>query len=130
MPRLFASITRFSIWSDMPSPWRPPTSFAQLITSTGSPTGRPFSNSIVTVSGSIATSAFQCATPMIGSTICIDVSSSSRSFASCVAPSMFASVEYALSTDCFTGRSRSSSHSLISVRPPSSSTNALSSHGL
>ena len=47
-----------------------------------------------------------------------------------VAPSMLASVEYALSADCFTGSPRSSSHSLISVRPPSSSTNALSSHGL
>ncbi len=93
MPRLFASITRFSIWSDMPRPWRPPVSFITRMTSTGSPTGRPFSNAIVTTSGSISTSGFQCATPMIGSTIFIDVSSSSRSFASCVAPSMFASVE-------------------------------------
>ena len=53
------------------------------------------------------------------------VSSSSRSFASCVAPRMFASVEYAFSTDAPCGRPRASSHSLISRRPPSSSTNAV-----
>ena len=67
---------------------------------------------------------------MIGSTIRMLVESSSRSFASCVAPSMFASVEYAFSTEAPCGRPRSSSHSLISLRPPSSATKALSSHGL
>ena len=34
MPRLFASMIRFSIWSDMPSPWRPPIAFAVRISST------------------------------------------------------------------------------------------------
>jgi hypothetical protein len=67
---------------------------------------------------------------MIGSTIFMLVSSSSRSFASCVAPSRFASVEYAFSAEVPCGRPRAASHSLISVRPPSSETNAASSHGL
>ena len=137
MPRLLASITRFSIWSDMPSPCRPPTAFAVRISSTGSAivvpsiaTGNPRANSIVTTSGSMSTAGSQCATPMIGSTIFIEVASSSRSFASCVAPSRLASVEYAFSTDAGCGSPRSTSHSLISLRPPSSSTKALSSHGL
>ena len=90
----------------------------------------PCSNAIVTSSGSIAISWFQCATPMIGSTMAMLVSSSSRSFASCVAPSRFASVEYAFSTELPCGRPRSASHSLISLRPPSSETNASSSQGL
>jgi hypothetical protein len=93
-------------------------------------TGTPRSKAIVTVSGSIATEASQCATPMIGSTIFIDVESSSRSLASCVEPSRFASVEYAFSAEPPWGRPRASSHSLISRRPPSSDTNASSSHGL
>ena len=137
MPRLFASMMRFSIWSDMPRPWRPPIAFAVRISSTGSSiaapsiaTGRPRSKAIVTDSGSIATSGSQCATPMIGSTIFIDVSSSSRSLASWVAPSRLASVEYSFSIELPWGRPRSSSHSLISLRPPSSPTKALSSHGL
>ncbi len=67
---------------------------------------------------------------MIGSTISMLVSSSSRSFASCVAPRRFASVEYAFSVELPCGRPRSASHSLISVRPPSSETNVSSSHGL
>ena len=48
MPRLLASMTRFSIWSDMPSPCRPPISFTACTSSTGSSycfpstaTGRP-----------------------------------------------------------------------------------------
>ena len=44
-----------------------------------------------------ATSSRQNATPMIGSTIVMPVLSRSRSLASCVAPSMFESVEYAFS---------------------------------
>ena len=67
---------------------------------------------------------------MIGSTMCIERSRSSSSFASCVAPQMFASVEYAFSTLARYGRPRSTSHSLISFRPPSSSTKTGSSQGL
>ena len=67
---------------------------------------------------------------MIGSTIFMLVPRSSRSFASWVAPSRFASVEYAFSTDVPCGSPRAASHSLISFRPPSSPTNAASSHGL
>jgi len=100
MPRLLASMIRFSIWSDMPRPCRPPIAFAACTRATGSESltppiaiGRPPSNAIVTTSGSISTPVSQCATPMIGSTIFMFVSSSSRSFASCVAPSRFASVE-------------------------------------
>ena len=58
MPRLFASMMRFSIWSDMPRPCRPPIVFAARISSTGSAnslpliaTGRPLRNSIVTALG-------------------------------------------------------------------------------
>ncbi len=65
----------------------------------------------------------QWATPMIGSTIFMLVPRCSRSFASCVAPSRLASVEYALSTEAPCGMPRSASHSLISRRPPSSETN-------
>ena len=136
MPRLFASITRFSIWSDMPSPCRPPIAFAVRISSTGSSmrtpsiaTGMPSSKATVTVSGWMS-APFQWATPMIGSTIFMLVASSSRSFASCVAPSRFASVEYAFSTEPECGSPRARSHSLISLRPPSCETNASSSHGL
>ncbi len=62
-----------------------------------SSTGMPCSQTTVTSSAAIATSGFQWATPMIGFTIRMPVSSRSRSFASCVAPSTFASVEYAFS---------------------------------
>ena len=67
---------------------------------------------------------------MIGSTISMLVSRSSRSFASWVAPSRFASVEYACSGEALWARPRSASHSLISLRPPSSATKASSSQGL
>ena len=60
-------------------------------------TGCPSSKRTVTSSRLTATSSRQNATPMIGSTIVMPVSSRSRSLASCVAPSMFESVEYAFS---------------------------------
>ncbi len=68
---------------------------------------------------------------MIGSTIFIEVESSSRSFASCVAPSMFASVEYAFSTERAV-REAALGEPLahLACRPPSSATKASSSHGL
>ena len=62
-------------------------------------TGRPWSNPIVTSSVSIATAGSQNRTPMIGWTMARPLSRNSRSFASCVAPSMFESVEYAFSAD-------------------------------
>ena len=62
MPRLLASMMRFSIWSDMPSPCRPPMALASSTRSTAeansSPlmvTGRPCSKPIVTSSGAIST---------------------------------------------------------------------------
>ena len=62
MPRDLASMIRFSIWSDMPSPCRPPIALASCTSATGSSyvvplmaTGRPRSKRIVTSSGSIAT---------------------------------------------------------------------------
>ena len=128
---------RFSIWSDMPRPCRPPTAFASCTRATGSSkrvpliaTGRPASNRTVTSSGSITTAGSQNRTPMIGSTDSSETSRCSRVFASCVAPQMFASVEYAFSWLSRYGRPRSVSHWLISARPPSSSTNCASSHGL
>ncbi len=100
MPRLFASMIRFSIWSHIPSPCLPPMRFASSISSTGSSkvcplsaTGRPSSKRMVTSSGRMTTSSRQNATPMIGSTIVMPVLSCSRSLASCVAPSRFESVE-------------------------------------
>ena len=60
-------------------------------------TGSPCSKVTLTSSGVTTTSLFQCATPMIGATMRIPVSRRSRSFASCVAPRTFASVEYAFS---------------------------------
>ena len=62
MPRLFASITRFSIWSLMPSPWRPPIAFArgtarpggELLAVRARPARRARS-ATVTFSGSIST---------------------------------------------------------------------------
>ena len=62
-----------------------------------SATGSPSSKRTLTVSGGTSTSARQEATPMIGLTIETPLSRNSRSFASCVAPRMFESVEYALS---------------------------------
>ena len=53
----------------------------------------------MTSSGSIVTAGSQNATPMIGETISMDVSSSSRRLASWVAPQMLASVEYAFSAE-------------------------------
>ena len=57
---------------------------------------------------------------MIGSTMSIDVPSSSNDLASCVAPQMLASVEYAFSVLSRYGRSWAIRNSLISLRPPSS----------
>jgi hypothetical protein len=106
MPRLFASMIRFSIWSLMPRPCRPPMRFASRISSTRSAysrpliaIGRPSSKRSVTVSRFTSTSSRHDATPMIGWTMVMPVESCSRSFASCVAPSMFESVEYAFSAD-------------------------------
>ena len=100
MPRDLASITRFSIWSDMPRPWRPPIALASCTSATGSSyllpsiaTGRPESKRIVTSSGAISTSGSQNFTPMIGSTISSETSRCSSVFASWVAPQMLASVE-------------------------------------
>ncbi|CAB4673527.1 unannotated protein [freshwater metagenome] len=89
MPRLLASIIRFSIWSDMPRPCLPPTELASFISATESlnslpliETGRPCTNPIRTSSLSIETLESQNLTPMIGSTISIEVSSNSKVFAS------------------------------------------------
>ncbi len=60
--------------------------------------GRPPSKLTVTSSVGISTAGSQKRTPMIGSTVSSETSSCSRVFASCVAPQMFASVEYAFST--------------------------------
>ena len=60
-------------------------------------TGRPWTKVTVTSSVSMATDGSQNFTPMMGSTTSIDSSRCSRVFASCVAPQMFASVEYAFS---------------------------------
>ena len=104
MPRDLASMMRFSIWSDMPMPCRPPISLTSWTSSTGSSyclpltaTGRPLSNLIVTSSVSMCTSGSQNFTPMIGSTVSSETSRCSRVFASWVAPQMLASVEYAFS---------------------------------
>ena len=72
----------------------------------------------------------QNGTPMIGSTISMQASRCSSALASCVAPQMFASVEYAFAVLSRYGRPRASSHSDISLRPPSSPTKLASSHGL
>ena len=85
--------------------------------------GWPSSNLTVTSSRLTATSSRQKATPMIGSTIVIPVSSRSRSFASCVAPRMFESVEYAFSALILYLRPAFVMYSDISLRPPSSSMN-------
>ena len=100
MPRDLASMIRFSIWSDMPSPWRPPISLASCTSATASgndcpliATGRPWSKRIVTSSVSISTEGSQNFTPMIGSTVSSETSRCSRVLASWVAPQMLASVE-------------------------------------
>ena len=104
MPRLLASMIRFSIWSDMPRPCRPPIALASSTRSTAEPnslplivTGRPCSKPIVTSSAAISTDGSQNRTPMIGSTVSMPVSRCSSVLASWVAPQMLASVEYAFS---------------------------------
>jgi len=52
---------------------------------------------MLTSSVSITTAGSQNRTPMIGSTVSSEVSRCSNVFASCVAPQMLASVEYAFS---------------------------------
>ncbi len=91
---------RFSIWSLVPSPWRPPTALASMASSTWSAnsrpaiaTGHPSAKRTETSSGSMTTSGRHEATPMIGSTISTPVDRSSSAFASWVAPQMLASVE-------------------------------------
>ena len=91
---------RFSIWSLMPRPWRPPIALASMTRATASSkrtplmeTGRPISNPTVTSSVSMCTEGSQYLTPMIGSTVSSETLSSSRVLASCVAPQMLASVE-------------------------------------
>ena len=100
MPRDLASMIRFSIWSDMPSPCRPPTSLASWTSATGSvkstpliATGRPWTKRTVTSSAAISTAGSQNFTPMIGSTVSSETSRCSRVLASWVAPQMLASVE-------------------------------------
>ncbi len=103
MPRDLASMIRFSIWSHMPSPWRPPISLTACTRRTGpstpsydvpfTATGRPRSKRTVTSSASIATEGSQNLTPMIGSTVSSETSRCSRVLASWVAPQMLASVE-------------------------------------
>ncbi len=73
MPRLLASMTRFSIWSLIPRPCRPPIRLASRKSSTTDGKRRPFSSTgcpcskvTVTSSGATCTSGFQWATPMIG----------------------------------------------------------------
>jgi len=91
---------RFSIWSLIPKPCRPPIAFAWRTRSTAlskacpsMAIGRPCSNVMVTFSAAISTAGSQNRTPMIGSTISMPTSRFSSSFASWVAPQMLASVE-------------------------------------
>jgi hypothetical protein len=103
MPRDFASMIRFSIWSHIPSPCRPPISLTALTSRTGpstpsyvvplTATGRPRWKRIVTSSGSTFTAGSQKRTPISGSTVSSETSRCSSVFASWVAPQMFASVE-------------------------------------
>ena len=95
---------RFSIWSDIPRPWRPPMALACSTRSTGESTvtpsietGRPCAKPMVTSSVAISTAGSQWATPMIGTTVSTPTSRCSSALASWVAPQMFASVEYAFS---------------------------------
>src|SRR5215813_178777 len=96
-PRLFASMMRFSIWSLMPSPCRPPISFAASTRSTSdskvrplTATGHPSWNRTETSSGAMSTAGSQWATPMIGDTISMLTARLSNDFASCVAPQKLA----------------------------------------
>ena len=100
MPRDLASMMRFSIWSLMPRPWRPPMALASSTRETGlskclplMATGWPCSKRIETSSVAISTAGSQNLTPMIGSTVSRETLSSSRVLASWVAPQMLASVE-------------------------------------
>ncbi len=97
---------RFSIWSLMPRPWRPPIALASMTSATASSnrrplseTGRPISKPTVTSSVAISTDGSQYLTPMMGSTVSRETFRSSRVLASCVAPQMLASVEYAFSLE-------------------------------
>ena len=137
MPRDLASMIRFSIWSDMPRPWRPPIALASSTRATSSAnrlpliaTGYPASKVTATSSVAISTAGSQYLTPMIGSTVSRDTSRCSRVLASCVAPQMLASVEYAFSAESRYGSPWAVSHLLISSRPPSSWTKSASSQGL
>ena len=127
---------RFSIWSDMPRPCRPPMAFASMTRSTAvskvrplMATGRPCSKRIETSSVGMGSDSSQNFTPMIGSTLSIETLRCSSVFASWVAPQMLASVEYAFSLLSRYGRPRSVSHWDISARPPRSATKRSSSHG-
>ena len=100
MPRLLASMIRFSIWSLMPRPCRPPMALASSNSATGSAkvwpfsaTGWPSAKRTVTFSALTTQSSRQNGTPMIGLTILMPLSSCSRSLASWVAPRMLLSVE-------------------------------------
>ena len=84
-------------------------------------TGWPSSNRSVTVSAVMPMFCRQNATPMIGSTMETPLLRYSRSFASCVAPSMFESVEYAFSALMRYVKPARCMYSDISRRPPSSS---------
>ena len=137
MPRLFASMMRFSIWSHMPRPCRPPIALASPNSATASAncwpfsaTGTPASKRTETFSGFTVTSSRQKATPMIGLTMAIPLSRNSRSFASCVAPRMFESVEYAFSALILYSKPAFAMYADISLRPPSSSMKRWSSQGL
>jgi hypothetical protein len=84
-------------------------------------TGTPSSKRTLTRSGFTTTSSRQNATPMIGVTTAMLLSRNSRSFASCVAPSMLESVEYAFSALVPESRPAFAKYADISLRPPSSS---------
>jgi len=67
---------------------------------------------------------------MMGFTMESPLSRNSRSFASCVAPRMFESVEYAFSAFILYLKPAFAMYADISRRPPSSSMNFWSSQGL
>src|ERR1700753_3848641 len=103
MPRLLASMIRFSIWSDMPRPCRPPMALASITRSTAvanslplMETGRPWANAIVTSSAGISTSGSQNLAPMIGSTSPIPVSRGSSDLGSGGGPPILGAVQGAL----------------------------------
>ena len=82
----------------MPMPLRPPISLASIMASRGVTslpliwTGRPLEKRMATCSG--LSGACQGQTPMVGSTMVMEVSMLSRSSASWERPAMLASVEY------------------------------------